>query len=243
MSEVASSVGGDATTGLSRAAETTPPDTEAVAAQSIRRVLAASEGHDPVGLQAQLELAATALGLARCIDDVVLPAARQLRALVTTDHRDPAPEVMATEAIRTWLNHRGLFAPAPESIRPIVLACGPRDRHLVGLESLGLLLRFQRWPCRVLGARISTFTLTVAARAADAAGVVVMSNESRARQYAIASLRAVDAMDTPVFFAGDAFETEPSRREVPGRYLGTGMQGACALLTQTLAADVFVAGS
>jgi hypothetical protein len=130
LSEVASSVGGGATTGRSRAAESTAQDTEAVAAQIIRGVLAATEGHDPVGLQAQLELAATALGLARCLDDVVLPAARQLRALVTTDHRDPAPEVMATEAIRTWLNHRGLFAPSPQSIRPIVLACGPRDRFV-----------------------------------------------------------------------------------------------------------------
>ena len=71
-----------------------------------------------------------------------------------------------------------------------------------------LLLRFQRWPCRVLGARVSAFTLTVAAQAADAAGVVVMSTESRARPHAVDSLRAVDALGIPVFFAGDAFDTE-----------------------------------
>ena len=154
------------------------------------------------------------LGLARCIDEIVMPATRQLRERVATGQLDATQGVMATEAIRTWLNHRGLFAPAPRPIGPILLACGPRDRQLVGLESLALLLRFQRWPCRVLGARVSTFTLTVAAQAADAAGVVVMSTENRARQHAVDSLRAVEAIGIPVFFGGRRLRTgaQPSGR-------------------------------
>ncbi len=115
-----------------------------------------------------------------------------------------------------------------------MLACGPRDRNMVDLESLALLLRFRRWPCRVLGARISPFALTIAAQAADATGVVVSSTEVRGRPYAVASLEAVDALDIPVFFAGDAFEPEDSRRQLPGRYLGTSSEGACTLLINTL---------
>lgn len=237
MSEVASSVGGDATTGPRQLAQTSEAGGDALAARFIRRVVAASEERDPFGLQAELELAATVLGLARCIDEIVIPALRQLRGLVTTGRYDAAQDVMTTEAVRTWLNHRGLFAPSPRPIGPILLACGPRDRYLVGLECLGLLLRFQRWPCRVLGARVSPFTLTVATQAAGAAGVVVMSTESRARQHAVASLRAVDAMGIPVFYAGTAFETEPSRREVPGRYLGPEIAGACAMLITALGLD------
>jgi len=178
------------------------------------------------------------LGLARCVDEIVIPATQELRRMLATGLSDAAQQLMATEAIRTWLNHRGSFAPPPQEIGPILLACGPRDRDTVGLESLALLLRFHRWPCRVLGARISTFTLTIATQAADAVGVVVMSTESRGLQQAVAALLAVDALGIPVFFAGNAFEPEHSRRQLPGRYLGTRMGGACTQLIDTLAPAV-----
>ena len=122
----------------------------------------------------------------------------------------------------------------PLEIGPVLLACGPRDRDTVGLESLALLLRFQRWPCRVLGARVSTFTLTIAAQAAEAVGVVVMSTENRGLPQAVAAILAVDALGIPVFFAGDAFEPEHSRRQLPGQYLGTRMGGACTQLIDML---------
>jgi hypothetical protein len=238
LSEAAPSVGGGATIGQSQIAQTAEPDTKAPATQFIHRVLKASHDLDPLGLQAQLDLAVTLLGLARCIDEIVMPAVRHLRRLLATGQRDAAQDLMATEAVRTWLNHRGAFAPSPQEIGPILLACGPRDRQTVGLESLALLLRFQRWPCRVLGARTSTFTLTIAAQAADAMGVVVISTEGRGLQQAIVSLRAVDALGVPVFFGGDAFEPEHGRLQLPGRYLGSGIQGACTLLISTLAPAV-----
>ena len=99
---------------------------------------------------------------------------------------------------------------------------------------MALLLRFERWPCRVLGARVSTFTLTIAAQAAEAVGVVVMSTENRGLPHAVAALLAVDALGIPVFFAGNAFEPEHSRRQLPGRYLGTRMGGACTQLIDML---------
>src|SRR5664279_5811368 len=126
--------------------------------------------------------------------------------MLATGLCDAAQQLMASEAIRTWLNHRGSFAPPPQEIGPISLACGPRDQDTVGLESLALLLRFLRWPCRVLGARISTFTLTIATQAAGAAGVVVMSTESRVLPQAVAASRCrkplphswpVDALGIP----------------------------------------------
>ena len=234
MSEAAPSVGGGAPIGGTEATPAAGEGAEAFAAQLIRRVLKASQDLDPIELQAQLDLATSVFGLARCVDDIVLPATRQLRRLLATGQRGAGQNLMATEAVRTWLNHRGSFAPSPQAIGPIVLACGPRDRNMVDLESLALLLRFRRWPCRVLGARISPFALTIAAQAADATGVVVSSTEVRGRPYAVASLEAVDELDIPVFFAGDAFEPEDSRRQLPGRYLGTSSEGACTLLINTL---------
>ena len=227
VSEAAPSVGGSAPAGQ--------VDAEAPAAQLIRRVLRAAQDLDPLGLQAQLDLGAAVLGLTRCVDEIVILATQELRRMLAGGLCDAAQQLMATEAVRTWLKHRGSFAPSPQEIGPILLACGPRDRDTVGLESLALLLRFQRWPCRVLGARVSTFTLTIAAQAAGAAGVVVMSTEGRGLPQAVAALLAVDALGIPVFFAGNAFEPEYSRRQLPGRYLGTRMGGACTQLIDTLA--------
>ena len=227
VSEAAPSVGGSAPAGQ--------VDAEAPAAQLIRRVLRAAQDLDPLGLQAQLDLGAAVLGLTRCVDEIVILATQELRRMLAGGLCDAAQQLMATEAVRTWLNHRGSFAPSPQEIGPILLACGPRDLHIVDLECLALLLRYRRWPCRVLGTRISPFTLTIAAQASYATGVVVSSTEERGRSHAVLSLKAVDALHIPVFFTGDAFNSEESRLQLPGRYLGTGIQGACALLIDALA--------
>jgi hypothetical protein len=235
LSEAAPSVGGGAPIDQPQPAGTAEVGAEAFAAQLVRRVSQAAQDLDPIELQAQFDLATSVMGLARCVDDIVIPVMRQLRRLLAAGQNDPGQHLMATEAVRTWLNHRGSFAPTPHEMGPILLACGPRDRQMVDLESLALLLRFRRLPCRVLGARVSPFTLTIAVPAADATGVVVSSTDARGRSHAVLSLNAVDALKIPVFFMGDAFDAEDSRRQLPGRYLGTGMQGACALIIDTVA--------
>jgi hypothetical protein len=235
LSEAARSVGGGAAIGKSQVAQSAGAGVDASAVQHIRCVLQASKNLDPLRIQAELDLAAKELGLARCVDGIALPAMRQVHQLVAKGECDVAQDRMAAEAVRTWLNHRAAFAPKPQEIGPILLACGPRDRDTITLESLALLLRFQRWPCRVLGARVPTFTLTIAAQAADATGVVVISTESRNQRQAIVSLRAVDDLGIPVFCAGDAFASELPRPERPWRYLGTSIEGACTLLIESLA--------
>jgi hypothetical protein len=103
------------------------------------------------------------------------------------------------------------------------------------LESTAVLLRYQGWPCRVLGARTSTVTLAAAARAAAVAGVVVHSHLSSGRLRAVKSIRAIDELGIEVFYTGNAFFSPRSRRGVPGRYLGVGIANACTQLTQALA--------
>ncbi len=235
MSELAPSVGGGATTDRSHLALATGVTTEDLAAQLIRGVVQASRDSDPLGLQSKLDLALAALGLARCLDEIVMPATRLLRGLLATGHRSADQDLLATEAIRTWLNLQGSYAPAPREHGPILLACGSRETQLIGVESLALLLRFQRRPCQVLGARISTFTLKIAAQAAGAVGVVVISNGSRGLPRAVVLLRAVDELGIPVFFMGDAFESDRGRGEIPGRYLGSSIERACSALVEAVA--------
>lgn len=144
---------------------------------------------------------------------------------------------MATEAVRAWMDRRSSLAPPPTRPRPILLTCGPSDLHTIGLESTALLLRYQGWPCRVLGARTPTATLTAAALASAVAGVIVVSHLATGRLRAVESIRAVDDLGIEVFFAGNAFSRPRSRRGVPGHYLGGGIEAACAQLTQVLYPD------
>jgi methanogenic corrinoid protein MtbC1 len=220
----------------------------AAAAQSVRRMLGrqgpahdlihcildAAERLDPAGVRAGLDKAVDHLGLAATVDDVLLPAMRQIGVWWAVGHCDVIQERMATEAVRAWLDRRSAFAPAPTRPRPILLACGPGDLHTVGLESTAMLLRYQGWGCRVLGARTSTMTIAAAARATQVAGVVIVSHLGTGRNRAIESIRAVAELGVPVFYAGNAFTTARSRRGVPGRYLGAGIEAACATLTRAL---------
>jgi DNA-binding transcriptional MerR regulator/methylmalonyl-CoA mutase cobalamin-binding subunit len=203
----------------------------------IRQILEATEKLDAATIRARLDDALTQLGLAACIDDVLLPAMRQVGVWWAAGHCDVVQERMATEAVRAWLDRRAALAPAPTRTRPILLACGPSDLHTIGLEATAVVLRHDGWPCRVLGARTSTVTLATAARATPVAAVVVVSHLATGRLRAIESIRAVHDLDIPVFYAGNAFTSPRSRRGVPGHYLGVGIESACAQLTSALASD------
>ena len=219
-----------------------------IAAQSVRRllggqgpaqdlihqILGAAERLDAASIRARLDEATATLGLAACIDDVLLPAMRQIGTWWAVGRCDVVQERMATEAVLAWLDRRGAFAPAPTRPRPILLACGPSDLHTIGLESTAVLLRYQGWPCRVLGARTPTVTIATAARATPVAGVIVVSHLATGRLRAVESIRAINDVGIDVFYAGNAFFTPRSRRGVPGRYLGVGIDDACAQLTRAL---------
>ena len=200
----------------------------------ILQILKAAERLDAAAIRDRLDDAAATLGLAPSIDDVLLPAMRQIGVWWAIGHCDVMQERMATEAVRAWLDRRSAFAPPPTRPRPILLACGPSDLHTVGLEATAVVLRYQGWPCRVLGARTSTVTLATAAQAAAAAGVVVVSHLATGRIRAVESIRAVSDLGINVFYAGNAFSTPRSRRGVPGHYLGAGIEDACTKLTQAL---------
>ena len=182
----------------------------------IHQILGAAERLDAASIRARLDEAAATLGLAACIDDVLLPAMRQIGVWWAVGHCDVVQERMATEAVRAWLDRRSAFAPPPTRPRPILLACGPSDLHTIGLESTAVLLRYQGWPCRVLGARTPTTTIATAARATAVAGVVVVSHLATGRLRAVESIRAINDLEIEVFYAGNAFATSAQPAGGPG---------------------------
>ncbi|QNK79492.1 B12-binding domain-containing protein [Nakamurella sp. PAMC28650] len=207
------------------------------AGELIQHLLEASNRLDTDGIRAQLTKATDVLGLDGCIDEVMLPAMRQIGQWWMAGRCDLSQEQLTTEAARAWLDKRSAFAPTPTAMNPIILACGPGDLHTIGLEALALLLRHRGWPCRVLGARVPTESLTTASVAAGAAGVVIVAHLPTGRRRALASITAVHERGIPVFWAGNAFSTRRSRAQIPGSYLGVRLQDAADLVVATLSRD------
>jgi methanogenic corrinoid protein MtbC1 len=204
------------------------------AATFINEILLAATSSDPVAVRDQLTLAHSVLGLAGCLDDVLMPAMQQVGQWWATGRCDVDQEHLTTEATRAWLETLTASAPPPADSTPIVLACGPSDLHTIGLEALATLLRYDRRACRVLGARTPVPAVLTALHASAADAVVIVSHLSNGRARAIESIRAAHVAGALVFYAGNAFTTPRSRRNLPGTYLGTRLADASHLIDTQL---------
>ncbi len=200
----------------------------------IKRLLDASQQMDPAGVRAVLDQATDEIGLAAALDQVLMPAMRQIGSWWETGRCDVAQEHLTTEAARGWLARMTALAPGPTSQRPILLACGPRDLHTLGLEALAALLTHRGCGCRLLGARTPERTLVTAVTATSAAAVVVVSHLSTQRRPAADAIRAVAGTGCPTFYAGNAFLFPRARSGVPGTYLGENLGAATARIHDSL---------
>ncbi len=200
------------------------------AADFVADLLDASQRSDPVAVRAHLDRASATLGLATCLDDVLMPAMKQVGLWWQSGRCDVEQEHLTTEAARGWLETQIAYAPQPVSAVPIVLACGPSDLHTIGLEAMAILLRYREQSCRLLGARTSVEALVTAVQASSARTVVVVSHLNTGRLRAIQSLRAADDLGVQVYYAGNAFSSVRSRRGLPGTYLGLRLDAACSLI-------------
>jgi len=205
------------------------------AAVHIAAVLDASERSDPAAVRTHLSAAQAHLGLGPCLDDVLLPAMQQVGLWWQTGRCTVEDEHLTTEAARAWLETLNSSAPAPDRPASIVLACGPTDLHTIGLEALCVLLRYDGWRCRLLGARTSVPALTAAMHATGGSAVVVVSHLSSGRARAVDALRTAAGQGVKVFYAGNAFTAPRSRRNLPGTYLGARLQDASELIGSELA--------
>ena len=202
--------------------------------QLINSFLDASTRSDATAMAAELDRAEQLLGLPRCVDDMLMPAMRQVGVWWQTGHCSVSDEHLATEVARAWLAGQGAEGRLVSQRGIVLLACGPGDQHTIGLEALNAILRQRGWPSRVLGARVSTSTLLSAATTADAVGIVVVSHLATGRRRAIETLQTLVENGFAVFYAGNAFSAAKSRAAVPGRYLGASLVEAMSTLERGL---------
>lgn len=202
----------------------------------VTQVLAAAQAMDPTRVRTCMDHAADTLGLGTAIDEVMMPAMRQIGWWWETGKCDVAHEHLATDAIRTWLGKIVAFGPRPRHPGSVLLACGPRDWHSLGLEAFGALLTQAGWRCRILGAATPIPTLRTTIRATNPTGVVVASHLFSGQRAAVATIRAAADLAVPLFYAGNTFIASPTRHRLPGTYLGDNYQNALCSIETSLTA-------
>lgn len=205
-------------------------------AELLDRFLEASMKLDPTKIRETLMTGAEAMGVEDTMRSVALPAMREMGSRWKAGVCDTAHEHLATEAVRVWLARQSLMAPAPFRPFPLVLACGPKDLHTIGLEAFGVVLTRRGWSIRTLGSLTPVSSLVAAVRAAEAHGAVVSSQRSVTRRSAVEAIVAVDALPgVEAFYGGAAFGPAAARKDVPGTYLGEDIVEAADILERTLA--------
>ncbi len=199
----------------------------------IEAFLQAARELAPGSIARTLDAARETLGLDRTVDEVLLPAMREIGDWWHAGRIDVSHEHLATSATQAWLaaiRPTGPVRPEP----PIILSCGPLDHHTLGLEAIGALLRQRAWDCRMLGARTPAESLALAVAETDAVAIVLVCHVATARAAAIETLRSPQLSQRHVFYAGGAFGSARARRGVPGQYLGTNIAQATDLITATI---------
>lgn len=209
-------------------------DSDNPAQARVQQLLAATRRLEPRAVRDVLEEARVDLGLGATLDEVLMPTMRQIGSWWESGHCDIAQEHLTTEAVRGWLAWLVSTAPIAVGEAPILLACGPRDLHTLGLEALAALLAQDGLATRSLGSRTPQRTLLAAVTATEAPAVVVVSHLSTQRRPAVEALVAVAGTGPQVFYAGNAFLFPDSREGVPGTYLGATLAGAGALISERL---------
>jgi hypothetical protein len=207
------------------------------AAEFIAALLAASDERDPASITGTLDRAASILGLGACVDEVIFPAMRQVGLRWQTARCDVGQERLTTDTVCTWLDLQAIAVDGGPGSPMIVLACAPREFHMLGLHALGVLLSHRQVRCLRIGCGTAAQQLTTAVRQHNPSAVVVVSHLPSGRRPAISYLRTVQPTGTQaprVFYAGNAFATARSRRGVPGRYLGTHLQDAGDIICDAL---------
>ena len=199
---------------------------------------AAALTHDPDALRAVLERSADQVGVEAAIRDVLLPGMNRIGSAWKAGSCDVATEHLATGAVRSWLARQAAMAPPPFRPHPVVLSCGPKDLHTIGLEAFAVLLARRGWPCRVLGAMTPAEAVVTATASSGAAAVVVVSQRAVTRRAAIESLHATARLGgVKIFYAGDAFATPAARQTAPGTYLGSDILVAVDVLEAEVGSD------
>lgn len=212
-------------------------DGSATAASSLelcQELLTAISRLEASQVSAILDRSLIRLGLHRTVEEVLLPSMREVGSRWARGQCDTEEERLASTTVLSWLEQRGRETPPPLLETPVVLTCGPLDRHTIALETFQVLLAHARFDCLNLGSQVLPTALATAVETCSAQAVVLVSHLGQNRAAAVSALHAVKDSSATLFYAGAAFRTKATRQRVPGHYLGGNLTDAAEHLRTRL---------
>ncbi len=179
-------------------AQARPPDGLLEDAQ--RRLLSAARIYDEPALHAILDEALAGFALETVLQELILPALREVGAQWERGDLEIGQEHFASNLVRERL--LGLARLWGRGSGPLaILACAPGERHDIGLIAFGLVLRSHGWRILFLGADTPVETLERTA-ASNPARLVVVASVDPARLEADARRLRRLARTTPLVLSG-----------------------------------------
>jgi methanogenic corrinoid protein MtbC1 len=200
----------------------------------VTALLAGSQRMRPTEIHNVLDRAEEKLGLPSTLDDVLMPAMRQVGNWWSSGTCDVGQEHLTTEAVRQWLSRRLVLGTDP-SAPAVVLACGPRDQHSLGLESLAALLAARGLQSHLAGAHTPPDAMVSCVKRTNAGALIVVSHLPSHRRPTVEALKVATQLGRPLFYAGNAFLFAGARKGVPGTYLGESLAAATESVVSALA--------
>jgi hypothetical protein len=197
---------------------------------AVSAILVAVRALNPSPVVTVLDDAAARHGLDVTLDEVVFPALRVVGSHWFTGTLDVAHEHLLSSTVTRWVYGR-LEHQLIHRRGRILLAAGPHDLHVLGLDCLELLLALRGVEVLNLGAQIPIESLVLAATEAEATAVVVCAHNSTATTHAVRAVRAVCTAGFPVYYAGSSFESRFVRQHAPGEALDGPLSVTANLLT------------
>lgn len=145
------------------------------AGRRARGVGRAALAMDAAAVRRLLVEAIEADGLAATWDQVARPVLNAVAGRWESTGAGVEIEHLISESVMSVYGARALAAPAPEAVRPVVLAGMPTEWHNLPLTVLAAVLAEQRVPCRPLGPNLPVDALAAAVRRTAPAAVVLWS--------------------------------------------------------------------
>jgi methanogenic corrinoid protein MtbC1 len=193
--------------------------------------LRAADALDSAGVVEVLDRGFWLHGLATTVDDVLLPALREIGSRWVKREWDVAQEHLASTTVQGWLRAHQQRETRLLSAGPVVvLACGPEEQHTLALDAFAALLAQEGLTSLDLGAQTPAASLEATVTRLDPAAVVVSCQMIGGRAATVAALQALTGTVSRLYYAGAAFSTQATRQAVPGTYLGSSLGAAATLL-------------
>lgn len=181
-----------------------------VRADRAERLRAAFERFDEGEAHAILDQAASELPLSGLVEEVVLPALRDVGERWERGEVTPAQEHFASNVVRGRL--LGLSRGWGAGSGPVaILACPSGERHDLALIAFGLLLRERGWRIVFLGQDTPAFTIAESSELLEPDAIVIAALDARKLRAVDAELEAL-AASFAVYIAGAGASRRLARR-------------------------------